>query len=294
MPGRTITGLRAAVVCIARAGASGVPPQPRPTDGRDDHRQTACLVHRGGQFFHMVVAGNNVKLKAHGRVPVEEHLIEDYAAIRRDFHNSELIAGLILAALLRNRPWFAELDAPIHDREWSYFVPSTQERRRTPTAMIGFAWEVNLKFKSLFPPSSAATTRRAPRWGHANASPERVDAIIYDLVRNYVRERACAPRLGSSSDENWWTKAADERRDVCIKTLSRVPFAPTSSWATSPIHLPRSPNGWARAGSCGLARAVDITRTTTVPTARTPRRCQTLTMLAAAARAGLRAGPRSL
>ena len=50
-----------------------------------------------------------------------------------------------------------------------------------------------------------------------DASPEAVDAIIYDLVRVYVRERACARAGVKPDDEDWWSKTADERRDVCAK-----------------------------------------------------------------------------
>src|SRR6202042_106587 len=32
----------------------------------------------GVEFFHMVVAGNNVKLRAHGRIPAEARVIEEY------------------------------------------------------------------------------------------------------------------------------------------------------------------------------------------------------------------------
>jgi CRISPR-associated protein Cmx8 len=169
----------------------------------------------GIEFFHMVVTGNNVKLRAHGRISVEEQLIEEYSIIRREFHNPELVRGLILT-LLRNRPWFAELDAPIHKRQWFFFVHSVQERRRTKPAMIGFAWEVDRKFQSLPLLSRHPAQEKSPMTG-PHASPEAVDAIIYDLVRAYVRERACLRAGVRTDDETWWMKTADERRDVCAK-----------------------------------------------------------------------------
>ncbi len=49
------------------------------------------------------------------------------------------------------------------------------------------------------------------------AAPERVDVIIYDLVRNYVRERACLRADVKPDDKDWWNKTADERRGVCAK-----------------------------------------------------------------------------
>jgi CRISPR-associated protein Cmx8 len=170
----------------------------------------------GVEFFHMVVAGNNVKLKAHGRIPVEGGLIEKYGKIRGNFHNSELVAGLILA-LLRDRPWFGELDPPIHEREWSYFVHSAQERRRTPPAMVGFAWEVDRKFQSLFTRLRNESVSEDHTMSQPDAPPDAVDAIIYDLVRVYVRERACARAGVKPDDKDWWTRTADERRDVCAK-----------------------------------------------------------------------------
>ena len=171
----------------------------------------------GIEFFYMVVDGKNVKLKAHGRIPVQDKLIAEYGMIRRDFHNSEMVAGLILA-LLRNRPWFAELDAPLHEREWSYFVHSAQDRRRTPPAMFGFAWDADHQFKGLISTSSRGRTAEEPAMSQPDASPEAVDAIIYELVRIFVRERACARAgLDPDKDKDWWTRTADERRVVCAK-----------------------------------------------------------------------------
>ena len=177
----------------------------------------------GVEFFHMVVDGKNVKLKAHGRIPVEDRLIEEYGSIRRDFHNPELVAGLILA-LLRDRPWFAELSTTVHEREWSYPRPLRRRKaaRRTPTDMIGFAWEVNRKFHKEISRSPRNPIRIPLQEGQAmserDVPPDAVDAIIYDLVRVYVRERACARAgIDPNKDKDWWTRTADERRDVCGK-----------------------------------------------------------------------------
>jgi CRISPR-associated protein Cmx8 len=167
----------------------------------------------GIEFYYMVDADKSAKLQAHGRIPVEARLIEEYASIRRDFHNPEIVAGLILA-LLRGRPWFAEFDATVHEREWSYLVHSSLERRRTPAAMIGFAREVARKFKSL---SRDLTPFEEPTMSESDPPPDAIDAIIYDLVRAYVRERACARAGVKTEDEHWWTKTAEERRDVYAK-----------------------------------------------------------------------------
>ncbi len=170
----------------------------------------------GMEFFHMVVAGNNVKLRAHGRIPVEEGLLEDYARIRHESSNPVFLAGRLLG-LLRARPWYDELDTAIHEREWWHFIHSSQERRRTPTAMIGFAWEVDRYFNRLRSCGPDSSNPGAPPMEQLAASPEAVDAIVYEMVRVYVRERACARAGVDPGEKDWWTRTADERRDVCAK-----------------------------------------------------------------------------
>lgn len=171
----------------------------------------------GMEFFHMVVVGKNVKLRAHGRISVEKSVLEEYARLRCECFNPVLLAGR-LRAYLHARPWYEALDTPIHEREWWHFVHSSQERRRTPTAMIGFAWEVDRYFKQLRSTGPEAHNSEAiPMEQHA-ASPEAVDAIVYEMVRVYVRERACKRAdIDPKQVEDWWTRTADERRDVCAK-----------------------------------------------------------------------------
>jgi CRISPR-associated protein Cmx8 len=170
----------------------------------------------GIEFFHMVVAGKNVKLKAHGRIPVEEGLLELYGEIRREYANSEFVVGR-LPALLRSQPWFAELDLPIHEREWSYFVHSAQERRRTPAAMIGFAWEVDRCFRQLQSIGPNAPNPEAHQMNQLATSHETVDAIVFEMVRVNVRERACKRAGVAIEVEDWMSKTTDERRYVCAK-----------------------------------------------------------------------------
>jgi len=178
-------------------------------------RRTAAYV-AGIEFFHMVVAGNNVKLMAHGRIPAEERLIEAYGGIRGNFHNPPLVAGLLLA-LLRGRPWFVELDSLLHEAEWSHLVHCSQERRRTPPSMIGFAWEVDRKFEGLSQHLADTDDPEETSMSDFQTPAEAVDVIIYDLVKAYVRERACVRAGVDPEDKDWWSKAADERRDVCAK-----------------------------------------------------------------------------
>ncbi len=51
--------------------------------------------------------------------------------------------------------------------------------------------------------------------------PDAVDRLVYELVGKYVREQASAKAQAkgkiSKDDPQWWTKAAEERRDVCSK-----------------------------------------------------------------------------
>ena len=163
----------------------------------------------GVEFFHMVVAGNNVKLRGHGRIPVVEALVEKYSNLSQAYDNPIVLRGLLLA-MLRCQPWFAELKMALHEREWSFLVHCTQERRRTPTAMIGFAWEVRKKFlelvREMIEPMESATENH-----------KTVDAIIFQLVGEFVKERACQRAGVKLDDPKWLEKTGEERRDVGSK-----------------------------------------------------------------------------
>ena len=167
------------------------------------------------EFFHMVVAGNNVKLRSHGRIPVVEALVERYRNLSKAYFNPILLRGLLLA-MLRNRPWFAELKTPLHEREWSFFVHCTEERRRTPGAMVGFAWEVANWFSDRFKEAQKLMAEIVD-------SPEVVDPIIYDLVGMYVRERACIRSGVKPDDPDWLDKTSpEERRNICSKLFLEI------------------------------------------------------------------------
>ncbi len=169
----------------------------------------------GVEFFHMVVAGNNVKLRSHGRIPVVEELVGGYRDLRNAYRNPVLLRGLLLA-LLRDKPWFAELKGAMQEREWSFFVHCSQERRRTPAAMVGFAWEVANRFYQQFERIRQPMTENAD-------SPEAVDSIVYDLVGMYVRERTCARSGVKPDDRDWLDKTSpEERRDICSKLFLEI------------------------------------------------------------------------
>lgn len=160
----------------------------------------------GVEFFHMVVTGNNVKLRGHGRIPVVEAIIDKYRGLRDAYHNNIFLKGLLLA-LLRNQPWFAELKAPLHEQDWSFFVHCTQERQRTPPMMVGFAWEVQRYFQH----------RSELVEAQMGSAAEEVDKIVYEVVGSYVKKLACADARIKESDPEWWSMAANERREVCAK-----------------------------------------------------------------------------
>jgi CRISPR-associated protein Cmx8 len=83
--------------------------------------------------------------------------------------------------------------------------------------MIGFAWEVDRQFQDLRTSNRSNLPSEDHAMSQPNAPSDAVDAIIYDLVRAYVRERACARAGVDPDDKEWWTKTAEERRDVCAK-----------------------------------------------------------------------------
>jgi CRISPR-associated protein Cmx8 len=167
----------------------------------------------GVEYFHMVPAGQNVKMMAHGRVPPEDRLLSAYAGIRRSCRNT-LFLCCSLQAALRGEPWFTEFSGPLTERDWPFFVHSTQERKRTPSAMVGFAWDADRRFRSIRECYRQMKEAKVPDY---QLSPEAVDGLIYDLVYNYVKDRACDRSGVKPDDAQWWSKTAEERRDVCSK-----------------------------------------------------------------------------
>ncbi len=167
----------------------------------------------GVEFYHMVPVGQNVKMMAHGRIPPEDRLLTAYAGIRRSCHNPLFLSCSLQAALV-DEPWFAELIGPLVERKWKFFVYSTQERNPTPPAMIGFAWDVDRQFRTIRERYHQMKEAEMPV---ESMGPDVVDSLIYDLVYQYVRERACARSVVDRDDPDWRSKTAEERRDVCSK-----------------------------------------------------------------------------
>jgi CRISPR-associated protein Cmx8 len=167
----------------------------------------------GVEFFHLVPAGQNVKLMAHGRLPPDDGLLTTYAGIRQVCHNPLMMSCRLLAAL-RGDPWFAALADPLVERAWWFFVHSKQERTRTPSAMVGFAWDTDHRFK-LIQKDFFAMKEKA--LSDAGKSADTVDRLVYELVGAYVRERACARSGVKPDDQEWWLRTAEERRDVCSR-----------------------------------------------------------------------------
>jgi CRISPR-associated protein Cmx8 len=167
----------------------------------------------GVEYFQMLPTGQNVKVMAHGRVPPEDRLLSAYAGIRQSCRNP-LFCSCSLQAALRGEPWFTEFLGPLTERDWPFFVHSIQERKRTPPAMIGFAWDADRRFQSIRERYRQMKEAMVP---DPQLSPEAVDGLIYDLVYHYVKERACARSGVKPDDAQWWSKTAEERRDVCSK-----------------------------------------------------------------------------
>ena len=168
-------------------------------------------------YFYMLRSGQNCKILTHGRVPHLGKLLERYTGIRSNYHNPLFQCCYLLAAL-QEKPWFADFDAPLAEREWSFFVHSTQDKHNTPLAMTMFASEVERRFQLI---GDNHKTLEESRMLDLTTIPDAVDRLVYELVGKYVREQASAKAQAkgkiSKDDPQWWTKAAEELRDVSSK-----------------------------------------------------------------------------
>jgi CRISPR-associated protein Cmx8 len=172
----------------------------------------------GVEYFHMNRVGNNVKTMAHGRVPPHDNLLRLYEGVVKSYHNIIFQSNYLLA-VMKGQPWYTELFGPMVERDWYFFVHSTQERHRTPSSMVGFAWEVNQRFQRI---KQKHRVLEGEEMVDATAAPDLVDHLIYDMVRRYVRTLACEKAGVKEEDPESWMKTAEERRAVCSKLFLEI------------------------------------------------------------------------
>jgi CRISPR-associated protein Cmx8 len=182
----------------------------------------------GVEFFHLVRVGQNVKMAASGRIPPRGVLLQRYAGIRANYQNP-LFQSSYLLAVIRGKPWFAEFDSPMTEREWSFFLHSTQEKHRTPPAMIGFAWEAHRRFQQI---ESNFQMMKEDTMTSTGASPDEVDRLVYQMIGRYAHLRTLARlRFEADDPKQPWMREVkgedgevrkretpeyqDERRKVC-------------------------------------------------------------------------------
>ena len=166
----------------------------------------------GVEFFYLVRIGQNVKLAANGRIPPRDVLLQLYAGIRASFRNPVFQSSYLLSAI-RGKPWFAEFEDPMTEREWSFFVHSTQEKHRTPPAMIGFAWEAHRRFQQI---DTNYLLAKEDSMTATGTSPVEVDRLVYQMIGRYVHFRTLA-RLRFDADDPkqpWMREMKDEHGKI--------------------------------------------------------------------------------
>jgi CRISPR-associated protein Cmx8 len=157
----------------------------------------------GVEFFHMVKLGNNVKTAGHGRVPAWDGLLTRYdGLISKGGPKHPLMLAGRLQAMFDETPWFARLSDELVERKWWWFVHSTQEGHRTPSAMVSFAWDAHRRFEDLL--------REENHMSQKTQEPEAIDRVVYRLVKNYVREKASGRMGVNTADRDAWRKATHD------------------------------------------------------------------------------------
>ncbi len=148
------------------------------------------------EFFYMIKSRNNVKTMSRGRVPPRDELLRSYSGIRNSYRNPVFQSSLLLA-LMRGQAWFRHFEAPLAERDWSFFIHSSEEKHRTPRTMIGFAWEAAQRFQRIEEnyQKSMEVEMTTP-----STDPSSVDRLVYRLVQRYVHLRALQ-RLGMTQDD---------------------------------------------------------------------------------------------
>jgi CRISPR-associated protein Cmx8 len=161
------------------------------------------------EFFHMVKVKKNVKAAATGRVTPARPLLEAYRAIKNSYRNP-LFRSALLVALLRGRPWYAEMPPMFAQRPWPFFIHTDD----TPRTMPWFGPDAAAKFRAVetqhrhtleaISMTPAGDARRAA----ARVAP--LETIVYRLIQTYVR-RKTEEKSGIRYEDFKDKKARDEK-----------------------------------------------------------------------------------
>ncbi len=190
------------------------------------------------EYIHLARFGNNIKTLAAGRVVARPGLLSSYLGIvgrlgeKPPFANSLFRRGLLLA-LLNDQPWslpfgklFAEWDDRLFflDPEDASVQDRASEAGRRASLAKSFTLDARRKFdllRELDMPLTDDKGDKRPRLMRP------LDAIIYDMARQYVLRRAEVQLKREGGEETDWADAksqqakADVARSAFLALRSR-------------------------------------------------------------------------
>ncbi len=182
----------------------------------------------------------------HDCLAADESLLCAIAGIAHAYRNT-LFRSCRALSLLRARPWFEDFQASLDNREWSFFVHSTQERHQTPSGMRSFAWDAAQRFTTL---EKNYHKKKEADMPDLDGTSDSVDRLVYDLVRSYVRIRA-ARRLASKQRQKITSggKRMDGRKRLNKGATLHQSFFSNCVLVEARILFATSPRPWARCRS---------------------------------------------
>jgi CRISPR-associated protein Cmx8 len=168
------------------------------------------------EFLHLAKVKNTVKLMAAGRVSPRPRLLDQYEAIAGrpgqppPFRNPLFRRGLMLG-LLRDRPWYAHMAAPLTEWPWPWFVRSEKSPRQIP----GFWADAATKFRVEADEHrhEMEVRKNMPAAATDPALPSKLPLLIHHLVRTYIL-RKVEGRTGLTWEEVRQQRNADGKIEV--------------------------------------------------------------------------------
>jgi CRISPR-associated protein Cmx8 len=244
----------------------------------------------GVEFFAMSRPGNTTRTLAHGRIPASDRLLLAYDGIRAAYRNPFVRSNLLLA-ILHDWPWFDPFADPIRTRRWWHFLHS---QGRSKHEAIGIAWEINRRFRIVINTYRLLMENNMP---DAATRPDAVDRLVYGLVGTYVKQWACQRAGVKPTDENWWTRTAAERQEICAKVFLELRSRHDDDFVRQFTARFGSVPQWLDANSYAAVAAALMRTHTAEPGEDRPRTrddVRTLTLLALAAHSRSLKGPDEL
>ncbi len=135
---------------------------------------------RAVESYHMLKAGNNVKLLSYSRLAGRPGLVEDYEAIRK--YRSPLFRAALMRALIRGESWHSGMIELFSEYPWPFFI----EGEQTPRFLPRFGRDAKEQFHNF----QRDLRGMALKEMDAEERIKHLGTVVQKIINRYVEGRA--------------------------------------------------------------------------------------------------------